>query len=342
MTETVSLDTHDGFHVTSNSQTADQLKEQFKDPKAVEAPKEPAKADPEPVEATDQAEEGQEAEKAGEQPEKPLGKPKNDPRARVMQATRQAAEAKRERDEIERRAIAAEAELERYRSGKPATEPAKSETKPAAPADGADPEPKEDDFESYGQYVKAQARWEARQEFREQTTAHEQRQQRELAVQHQREMFEAFKGRIQTAIKADPTINEHISPDVVALIPNGPVDLSKRLTNEELIGVHCVAEEKGLDMMRHLSDNPDVLQRLRGLSQGSLLVELGRIDARLGSASTAPEPKATISRANPPVRPVTAVAPSGDTDDVDPNLSFDEWAKATERKRLRELKAQRG
>ena len=335
MTETVSLDTHDGFHVTSNSQTADQLKEQFKDPKAVEAPKEPAKADPEPVEATDQAEEGQEAEKAGEQPEKPLGKPKNDPRARVMQATRQAAEAKRERDEIERRAIAAEAELERYRSGKPATEPAKAEAKPA---DGTDPEPKEDDFESYGQYVKAQARWEARQEFREQTTAHEQRQQRELALQHQREMFEAFKGRIRTALKSDPAIHEHISHEVVALIPEGPVDLSKRLSNEELIGVHCVAEEKGLDMMRHLSDNPDVLQRLRGLSQGSLLVELGRIDARLGSASTAPEPKATISRANPPVRPVTAVAPSGD-DSPDPDLPFDQWAKQRIREEERERKA---
>jgi hypothetical protein len=251
-----------------------------------------------------------------------------------MQATRQAAEAKRERDEIERRALAAEAELERLRGNQPkeaAKEPAKAEV--------SDGRPKPDSFENYDDYIEALTDWKLEQR----ETSQKQQRERQLMAEHQSTMFKAFQSKIEAAIQADPTIDEHISPDVVALVPAGPVDLTKKLSNDDLIGIHFIAEEKGLDMMRHLSDNPDVLQRLRGLSQGSLLIELGRIDARLGSASTAPEQRPTISRARPPVRPVTAAPPSADDPLALPDASLNavEWGRKREALEERRRKAGR-
>lgn len=329
--------TTDGFTITSTSATSEQLAEQFKPsdkPETPETAPETVQADP-VTSVTSEPGEGKEA--APAPAEKPLGKPKNDPRARVEQATRQAAEAKRQRDEIERRAVAAEQELERLRAGLPKEskpEPAKVETK--AP----DGKPKADDFETYDEYVEALTDWKAEQ--RDKTvkeSAH-----REALLSHQQSLFNSFQERIQKAIEADPTIDEKIHPDIVAMVPNGPVDFSKRMSNDDLIGVHFIAEEKGLDMMRHLSEYPDVLQRLRGLSQPQLLVELGRIDARLGSVTTAPDPKPiSISRANPPVRPVTAVAPSGDDPMTlpDASLSAVEWGRRREALEERRRKANR-
>lgn len=326
--------TTDGFTITSTSQTSEQLAEQFKPTDKPETPETaPETVQDEP--ATPEPGEGKET--APAPAEKPLGKPKNDPRARVEQATRQAAEQRKRADEMERRAIENEAKLkaleERLNGGKPA-EPAKVETK--AP----DGKPKADDFETYDEYVEALTDWKADQR----DNSAKESAQREALLSHQQNLFNSFQERIQKAIEADPTIDQKIHPDIVAMVPDGPLDFSKRMSNDDLIGVHFITEEKGLDMMRHLSEHPDVLQRLRGLSQPQLLVELGRIDARLGSVTTAPEPKPiSISRANPPVRPVTAVAPSGDDPLAlpDPSLSPIEWGRRREALEERRRKAGR-
>lgn len=319
--------TTDGFTITSTSATSEQLAEQFKPAETLETAPDPAAAPVEPPEAG----EGQETAPAA--PEGPVkGRHKN-PIARVTDATYKLAKAKAERDEIERRAVAAEQELEKLRAGLPKTDSPKVETK--AP----DGKPKADDFETYDEYVEALTDWKAEQ--RDSTAKESAR--REAVLSHQQTLFNSFQERIQKAIEADPTIDEKILPDIVAMVPNGPVDFSKRMSNDDLIGVHFISEEKGLDMMRHLSEHPDVLQRLRGLSQPQLLVELGRIDARLSSATTATEPKPTISRANPPVRPVTAVAPSGDDPMTlpDASLSAVEWGRRREALEERRRKAGR-
>jgi hypothetical protein len=330
---TATFETHDGLTISSTSQTEEQLKEAFKAPE---------KPEPEPQADGDGGEEG-------ESQDGKEGKNKwsrHSATERVKQATREAkdarerlaaAEAKAQRlDEIERRAVAAEAELARLRG---AAVPEKAEAKPEPKSD--DQEPKEDDFEDYGAYVKAQARWEARQEFKSQTEKSREESKREGMIQHQVKMFETFQERIKAAITADPTLDQKIKPELIAMLPQGPVDLSKRLTNDQLIGLHFIREERGLDIMAYLSDNPDVLQRLSTLDHGSLMVELGRIEGRLGAAPSTATARPGISRANPPVRPVTAVAPSGDADELDPKDDFEVYAKKRMRQLEREAKAAR-
>lgn len=331
-----SVTSDDGFRITSTTQTETQLKEQFT--KAPEPP-EPAPALEAKVEAEEPEEEPEAAQTDAEKAKEGKNKwSRRSATARVEQSRMELAREKARADEIERRAIAAEQELARIRGGSPALEPAKAEpAKEQAKADDGRPNP--DNFEDWDKYQDALVDWKLEQR----TKAAKEAEQRELMVQHQEAMFKDFQGRIDKALKADPTLDTKISPAVVALIPNGPVDLSKRLTNEQVLGLHFVSEEKGLDMMAYLSENASELQRLSTLPQGQLLKELGRIDARLGAATlrdTAPAPT-QISRANPPVRPVTAVPPSGEGD-PDPTLPFDQWVKQRERQEARERKARLG
>lgn len=231
---------------------------------------------------------GDDAAAAAEQPEpqdEPAPEPPKKPSAqdRIDELTRL-------RREAERRAEAAEAALAATRK----------QDAPAQPADG---EPNPDDFqfgETDAGYIRALARYEAKQEFQQQAQQH--------AAQEQARSLEQTWEQRQTAFAQDKADYAEV---LAREWPCTPVMADAIKTSED-----------GPAVAYHLANNPDEARRIAALHPISQVRELGRIEARLSApAAPATSPTKTVSDAPAPAPQARGlsgrfVAPD-DTDDLE-------------------------
>jgi hypothetical protein len=321
-----SVTTDEGLRVTSTSETPEQITEALKDPiseaaatlgkkggEAAAAKRREAKDAghirtgetgeqlPEPVQpdgGEDSVPDGDGQGGKGEHQSKPLGKPRDDPRARMLEATRKEAEAKRERDAIKAERDRLAAELAEARAGKAPDQPKK-------PAGDEDPEPQEGDYEDWTKWLKDHTRWDARQELR----THQQELARQEAAQsYQRGIDEAvstFGQRVGEAFKADPTLAERTAAVAAELRPS-----FRRPEGTPLTAMHVVADEVILSehapaLMLHFAEHPEELQRVSSLrTPFDIQRAIALLEGRLSAVPVAPAPKPAVSQAKPPVRPV--------------------------------------
>ena len=353
MPETVTNDalssvTQDGFTVTSNTESADDITQNFE---STQKPKDGPEPDPEKEEAErvkkaaselgkkgaeaaaakraeakaeakkDEKVKGEEDDAVADEDDpakEKLGKPRHDAKARMFEATRKEAAAKRE--------LAASQERERQ-----LTERLERLEKLASRVEGgeqkADPNkrPEADEFDDYAEYVRASARWEARQELLEHS-------KREAVERHTHAItasitkdVESFNEKWRKAIEADPTFSERVD-HIVALKPSFLLGEGESSTVENAIADAILQSEQSIELLEHLADNPDDLTRLmRSPSRIALVREFGRIEARLGNgngkAATTPAP---ASQAKAPIKPLVGSSqPAGD--DLTDDTPFDEW-----------------
>ena len=260
-----------------------------------------------------------EAESEAEKPEgeeKPTGKPRHDPKARMLQATQQAAEAKRERDAAKAELQAARAELEKIR--------ARSEQ-----ARSADKEPAEDDFDNYSDYVTARARWAARQEYEERQVRSAQERHNEAQDKDRESRIQAFSEKLSGYIAEDPKFLDSLSPTVVNMTPISALPPGAKVTQANAVAEAILHSDDPRGLMRHLSENADELQRLTTLpmTQYQLTHAIARIEAKLEAAVTAgAAPKVEVSTAKPPVRPVTGSPHTAES--LSDDAPFEEHFKA--------------
>lgn len=328
---------HDGFNVSSNNESADEIKTNFEaEPKPVDGePADPEKDAKERVSraASELGKKGGEAaakakEKAAKEavaapededggkddakPEKPLGKPRDDPRARVAQATQQLAEERRQRHALEQRLAQLETQVRR-----PAGDQRPEEQ--AAPQADDNAEPQEADFDDYAKYVKAQARWEVRQELK----AHQQQQEiRQQAKAHADKVVgtvDTFHKRMADVTTKDPEFLERVEPRLLELQPSFMLPPDQRPGPHNVLADAFVASEQAAELMLYLTEHPDVRQRILGMgSRREMEIAIAKIEAKLegGSVAAAPPPKPGVSRAKPPVKPVASThTESGDITD---------------------------
>lgn len=269
---------HEGIEVFSNTGTEADLRSELR---LEPAPIATDAGDAEPIVAkSEPAEEG----------ERVKGK---DAKPRIDKLTYEAREAQRERDEAKAEAAKLRDELGRFKT-KPETDP---EPKAAAKAD-EDPEPQEDAFESYGQYVKAQARWEARQEFREQQAKLE-TQRREEARAHSAEArHRQFATRVQEAVAKDASLADLLGSADVQIHDAGP--MPDVITSSPV----------GVEMMRYLAEHPDEAARLTAMPRSiALYGEMKKLETKIelrqdaAPAGSAPVVK-KATKAHPPMKPV--------------------------------------
>lgn len=230
---------------------------------------------------------------------------------RVEQATRQAAELKRqlasERQEREKLAQRL-AEIEQ-RTAKPA-----ESQKPTATDD---PEPQEGQFENYSDYIKAAARWNARNEFsqRMETTKRE-AQTRYLAQTYAERVsktVETFHDRMTKAAEADPLFTERTNGVAVQLRPSFELEPGERPGPLNTVADEIMSSEVGPQILDYFSKNESEFQRIAALrSAREVTREMAKIEARLDGATAGTPPtderpvsKPELSRATPPVQPVT-------------------------------------
>jgi len=352
--------TSDGFTTETNAVSADQLEANATseepppdgpDPEAEKAKavkdaatelgkrsaaarkEKPAEEKPEEKEAK-----GEEEKSADEQePKKDRSKPRHGAVARMQQATREAAELKRQ-------LASRDAEITRLKSSPRPTPEAQHQ------ADPTDPEPVaeqyRDDPESVLQFVRDQARWSARQEYRaeqekaaQNAKAHEATSRREEAQERIEGAKVAFRAKMDKAKAADPTFPDHVREFTDLLKP------SWMLPEGEPIGaLNALADELMLRssdpaaLMLYFADREEEVQRIATLGARDFHRELGKIEYQLSAAATSPAPRVETSRARPPIHPVNGSPHAADPTDLE-SLDFDAYvtqANALDRKRRRQ------
>jgi len=277
----------------------------------------------------DQSESVSDESESPEKDAKPLGKPRDDPRARMLEATRKEAEAKRERDAAKAEAAAARRELEALRAPKPAEKAAQPTGKPVAA-----------NFATYDEFVEALADWKADERFKERDAkAAQQSAVKQFADHIDSELGKALAARKEYE-KTDPAFLSKLSDEVrdIANKPSFARDLDEKLIAEHVISDEIILSgAAGPRLMLHLSDHPEDLQRIRALlNPTEIQVEMRILAKSLnGAASTAISPRKEVSMAPQPIRPVTGGPHiDGDSDDLDDDAPLSAYVKRWNRREL--------
>jgi hypothetical protein len=204
---------------------------------------------------------------------------------RVKQATREAAEAKRERDRLK-------AENEELRKARPA--PAAEERKAPEPAKAPE-KPKADTFENYEDYLDARDKWNRQEWSREESERAAQRAEREQVMG----TVKTFQEAVSEAVAEDPGFWDKV-PEIHDSTPLG----------QEIVraGKHAPA------ILLHFAENPAEYKRISKISDlREVIREVGKIEDRMERATAGdsrsddhPGSNPEISRARPPARPVAA------------------------------------
>ena len=257
--------------------------------KRAEAAKEAAKAEKD-AEAASEAEKDAEAEK--------LGKPRHDAKARMLEATRQAAEAKREleRERAERVRERAQlaAEVEQLRAGKPA-----EQAKPAG-------KPTSEQYDSYEAFLDARDEWNDRQRETRDT------ERARFAARDQgiKTAFSTFTERVEEAKKTDASFMERTSwfgtQQPSFTLPRDEHGRPVGLRASHVLTDEIISSEQAPALMLHFAEHPEDLQRIEALRTPlDVQMAVSKLEGRLDAALTATAPRAEVSKARPPVRPVT-------------------------------------
>lgn len=265
------------------------------------------------------------------------GNPRHDAKARIAQLAREKNEAKREAEEA--RAEVARLKAEREASPKPDVG-----AKPAeATATAEDPEPSTEDFESYEQYVKAQARWEARQEIKAERKKDEERQNVERQVEHVKKRGETFRERVFAAEKADPGLKTRLAaPDAVELqkrlAPSWSLPPGTKMQAINDISDAIIDSEQAAGLLVYLAENPDALDRIESLPDPPAVMRaIGRLEALVSQEATpepTPKPVAAVSQAKPPMKPISG-SPAAGEENVDDEDDFDAYKRKADSRDFR-------
>ena len=190
-------------------------------------------------------------------------------------------------------------EYDAMRAARAQAAPAQTQARPAP----VDPDaPHEEQFETYGDYVKAAARHESRRAVME--AQHHARQSHEAT---QRQAWESSRN---TAHEERLTAHRATNPEFDVLVNREDINLSTPMVDV------IKASDHGPGLMVHMAQHPDDAQRIASLHPVLAFGEMKALEARLDVAhgSTPPSQQKTMSKAKPPIKPVGTTL-SGSADD---------------------------
>lgn len=186
--------------------------------------------------------------------------------------------------------------------------------------------PQQEDFDRYDDFVKANAKWEARQEF---TRLQQEREQQEAQLSYQRSIQEFDAHAMKAAMQYE-------NPEAVfAAMKDDSIPISPAMGQAILY-----LADQGPEVVLHLSQNRQEATRLFNMPPAQAGIEIMRIAHKLNQASAAPSAPthAMPSQVRPTAVPqIRGSAPGSDLDDM-PNDKDDmaTWMrKETNRMRKR-------
>ena len=287
-------------------------------------------AKPVPVEEDD-------LEAAEEEPEEEAPEPEEEPkranarldaRARVMKAANRVAEER----ELRLAAEARLAELEAQVKG----------TTPAAPTDE---KPTPEQYQTYEEFVEALTDWKTEKKIlqlqeRDRQASAADTQGRRLEAQ-----MDAYRERTQAVIETDPEALERIDPELQQLRPTFMLAPNETPGPENDVAQAIFESEHSMALMLHLSAHPEEMVRLGGLPDSFAVARaMGALEAKVTAAPgprlvPPPAEAAPVSKAKPPVKPLSGSAQHAE-EDVSDDMDFDDHMRimtAKDRKAARNM-----
>lgn len=332
----------EGFSVTSNGgETSEEMEANLATPddegdKVSKAAKElgkrggkasaerRAKGDGGSSDASEPAVDGVDGDGGEAEPEKPLGKPRNDPKARMLEATRKEAEAKKERDAVKAERDQIRAENDRLRREFEAMRPAPVQPE-ARIAKDEDPEPKQEDYDDWNAYMRDMAKHAGRQEVkRYQAEAQKEQwisQKADSIAMAAKQDMDSFSAACEKAKAADPAALDGIPEKLWDFLQPSWEAEPGQIHQGHVMADEIMKLDHPVEVLKHLGGNFPEFQRIATLqSPAAITRQLARLDARFDAATQAPVSKPRVSSAPPPVRPVTGSASAVEADDDDLDL----------------------
>lgn len=214
------------------------------------------------------------------------------------------------------RAERLERELADLRQGRSEQRPPESRPAPVAP-DPQDPEPKIEDFEAdpakypdpYTAHQRALARWEARQEIRQEKALERQRVEQETATKSLQQRDESFQQRIKAVSDTEPDFLEKLSDAVKYEItpsrfrrPDGSISVVDKPSALNALGDRFLESPVGPQLMRHFSDHPEEIRRFAAMPPVQFFMEIGALEKGFAqpAATQNPPPRTVTSAPEPP------------------------------------------
>lgn len=208
-------------------------------------------------------------------------------------------------DEVNHRAQQAERELAQLRQPQQQPQPAPEPTAP-----------KPADYETYEDYVRAEARFTAQQEARQVLKSERQREQEERRAQDEQTRAQSIHANWSQ--KANEARTKY--PDFDEKLSMAPI-------------LHPIAQQvlknaqNAGELGYHLASNPDLIARVNGMHPLDMAAELGRIEGKLQGSTGQPirKPSAGI----PALTPVGAGTKPGNIDPYATTTSVEDYVRAT-------------
>lgn len=250
-----------------------------------------------------------------------------DARSRVLEATRNASEAKKRLAEKEARERALAEENERLKAEiAQRSKPAEREPEPPhepKPAKEPSGRPSLADFDSIEDHAEAVAKWVLKQEREEQ-----EREAKARAFEEYKERrIKTFASRMQKHLETDPEFWDRVNPAVVQLRPTSVMAKDEPAGPLNVLAEHFLSSENPVSLIEYFSNHPEEVNRFSQIqSEAEFWREVGKVERGLNSGVVTATPTVPeTSKAAPPARPVTGGPPTGN---VDPSkMSFEEYAK---------------
>lgn len=158
-------------------------------------------------------------------------------------------------------------------------------------------EPAVEDFKDYGDYVKAQTKWEVTQAIKADRAAAAQEAAKAAEQRVQETKAQTFAERQATAKTSIPDYDAVVGAADVPIAPH--------------LGEAILDSDKGPELVYHLAKNPAEAARLSALLPLAAARELGRIEATLGQSSSPAKP---VTKAPAPMKPTSGTGSSATTD----------------------------
>ncbi len=290
------------------------------------------------AQAVDEDEGEQEARKLQEEldAEPDVAKRKERARERVAEATRKARQERLRADHLA-------AEVQRLKSAPPAQQAPPQPSREAFPAQPeTKTKPREEDFDTYGEFVEALADFKAEEKLAAHTKAQERETfARDFADRAMRSI-DTFRNKVAEAIKADPDLEDTVIPFAEVVrnsshgIPPGGAYTPFNVVNDEILRSNIPAQ-----LMTRLNSDEGLMDEILSLpSRDAIARKMVEVQTEirlsLGSVTAGTPPtRRAVSQAPPPIRPVTG-APRTATTELDDNAPLSAHVKAFGE---RELKA---
>lgn len=316
---------HDGYSVTSNTETADAMHAAFAVPDAaVETPD----AQPAEVEQTGDAPDPAPVSAAPPVTEESKRNRREDPKLAIKEARA------KERD-AERRAEVAERERDELKARMAQPPPPARTAAPAPPAaaaaiDESDPEPNYVDGMQPADFVKQHSRWAARQEVKASETRREQQWQAQQLRQAAEARWTPFVAKM-LELRKDTAFAAGLAPEI------REINFEQRTPVTDAI----IDSADPKAVLQYLSDHLQDYQRLATLHPVLAIREMARLEERLAAGPGSATAPPVLSNAKPPIPALGGSPHVSDASVDEADLPLDEFIRRGNARDRQHLTARR-